>query len=80
MIADHHWTEDELAEQGLNNGDLGDDDLDGADLEGADIVEWYEARPVTVSAAAAAGSVIAAFALGALTAVGILALTGRLDD
>lgn len=70
MTADHHWTEDDLAEHGL-----GDDDLDGAD-----IVEWYEARPVTVSAAAAAGSVMAAFALGALTAVGILALTGRLDD
>lgn len=70
MTADHHWTEDELAEHGLD-----DDDLDGAD-----IVEWYEARPVTVSAAAAAGSVVAAFALGALTAVGILALTGRLDD
>lgn len=50
------------------------------DLEEADIVEWYEARPVTVPAAVAAGSIVAAFALGVLTAVGALALTGRLDD
>lgn len=46
----------------------------------ADIVEWYEARPVTVPAAVAAGSIIGAFALGALTAVGVLFLTGRLED
>ena len=46
----------------------------------ADIVEWYEARPVTVPAAVAAGSIIAAFTLGALTAVGVLFLTGQLDD
>jgi hypothetical protein len=46
----------------------------------ADIVEWYEARPVTVSTAMATGSVIAAFALGVLTTVGVLALIGRLDD
>ncbi len=50
------------------------------DLEEADIVEWYEARPVTVPAAVAAGSIVAAFALGVLTAVGALALMGRLDD
>ncbi len=50
------------------------------DLHEADIVEWYEARPVTVSAAVAAGSIITAFALGALTAVGALFLVGRLDD
>ena len=46
----------------------------------ADIVEWYEARPVTVPTAVAAGAVVTAFALGALTAVGVLFLTGRLDD
>lgn len=50
------------------------------DLQEADIVEWYEARPVTVPAAVAAGSIIAAFTLGALTAVGALFLIGRLDD
>jgi hypothetical protein len=35
---------------------------------------------VTVPAAVAAGSILGAFALGALTAVGILFLTGQLDD
>ena len=50
------------------------------DLHAADIVEWYEARPVTVPTAVAAGAVVTAFALGALTAVGVLFLTGRLDD
>ena len=46
----------------------------------ADIVEWYAARPVTVSTALATGSVIAAFTLGVLTAVGALALLGYMDD
>ncbi len=46
----------------------------------ADIVEWYEARPITLSTAAVAGAVVTAFALGALTAVGALFLVGRLDD
>ena len=50
------------------------------DLDDADIVEWYEARPVTVSTAVATGSVVAAFALGVLTAVGALALMGYMDD
>jgi hypothetical protein len=50
------------------------------DLDEADIVEWYEARPVTVSTAVATGSVVAAFALGVLTAVGALTLIGYLDD
>lgn len=50
------------------------------DLDEADIVEWYEARPVTVSTAVATGSVIAAFALGVLTAVGALALMGYMDE
>lgn len=56
------------------------DDEDDYDYDEADIVEWYEARPVTVSTAAAAGSIVVAFALGVLTAVGVLALTGRLND
>jgi len=49
------------------------------DLDDADIVEWYEARPMTVSSHVATGAVIAAFTLGVLTAVGALALMGRLD-
>ena len=58
------------------------DDLiyDDDDLDEADIVEWYEARPVTVSTAVATGSIVAAFAFGVLTAVGALALMGHLDD
>ena len=51
-----------------------------ADDGEADIVEWYEARPVTVSTAVATGSIVAAFALGILTAVGALALLGYMDD
>lgn len=50
------------------------------DLHEADIVEWYEARPVTVSTAVATGAIVTAFTLGALTAVGVLFLTGRLED
>lgn len=50
------------------------------DLDEADIVEWYEARPVQVSTAVATGFIISAFTLGVLTAVGALALMGRLDD
>ena len=50
------------------------------DLDNADIVEWYQTRPVTVPTAVATGAIVAAFALGVLTAVGALALMGRLDD
>jgi len=50
------------------------------DLDDADIVEWYEGRPVTVSTAVATGSIVAAFAIGVLTAVGALALLGYMDD
>ena len=53
---------------------------DDDDLDEADIVEWYEAKPVTVSTAMATGSIVAAFALGVLTAVGALTLIGYLDD
>ena len=49
------------------------------DLDEADIVEWYEARPINVSTAVATGSIVAAFALGVLTAVGALTLIGYLD-
>ncbi|WP_428150659.1 hypothetical protein [Brevundimonas sp.] len=50
------------------------------DLDEADIVEWYESRPVTVSTAVATGSIVAAFAIGVLTAVGALALLGYMDE
>ncbi|OYX59142.1 MAG: hypothetical protein B7Y86_01615 [Brevundimonas subvibrioides] len=50
------------------------------DLDDADIVEWYEGRPVTVSTTVATGSIVAAFAIGVLTAVGALALLGYMDD
>lgn len=63
-------------EDAIYDADLYSDE----DLEEADIVEWYEARPVTVPAAVATGAIIGAFALGVLTAVGALALMGRLDD
>lgn len=56
----------------------GHDDLGAfGDYEEADIVEWYEARPVTVSTAAATGSILGAFALGAISAVVIMVLTRR---
>ncbi len=64
------------AEDVLYDADLYGDD----DLNEADIVEWYETRPVTVPAAVATGAIVAAFGLGVLTAVGALALMGRLDD
>lgn len=60
--------------------------LDDAYDEGIDhahageIVEWYAKRPVTVSTAAATGSIVAAFALGALTAVGTLFLLRQYDE
>lgn len=44
-----------------------------------DIVEWYEARPVTVSTAAATGSLFGAFALGVLATLAVVALV-RQDD
>ena len=64
------------AQDALYDADLYADE----DLDDADIVEWYEARPVTLPAAVATGAIIGAFVLGALTAVGTLALMGRLDD
>ena len=53
---------------------------DATEDNDAEIVEWYAARPVTVSTAAATGSIVAAFSLGVLTAVGALALLGYMDD
>lgn len=53
---------------------------DASDDADGEIVEWYAARPVTVSTAVATGSIVAAFTLGVLTAVGALALLGYMDD
>ena len=64
------------AEDAIYDADLYGED----DLNEADIVEWYEARPVTVPTAVATGAIVAAFAFGVLSAVGALALMGRLDD
>lgn len=50
------------------------------DYDEADIVEWYEARPVTVSTAAATGSILGAFTLGVLATLAVVALTRRYDD
>ena len=58
--------------------DAYDEGLDHA--HAGEIVEWYAKRPVTVSTAAATGSILGAFALGALTAVAVLALARRYDD
>jgi hypothetical protein len=58
----------------------GHDDLGVyGDFDEAEIVEWYEARPLTVSTAAATGSVIGAFALGVLTTLAIAAIVRRHD-
>lgn len=54
--------------------------IEDEDLDQPDIVEWYEARPVTVSTAAAAGAVLSAFALGVVSALAAVALTQRLRD
>lgn len=50
------------------------------EFDDPEIVHWYESRPLTVGAAQASAAVAAAFALGALTAVGVLALLGRIRD
>ena len=64
------------AEDAIYDADLYHD----GDLDEADIVEWYETRPITVSTPVAVGSIIGAFTLGVVTAVGALVLMGRLDD
>ena len=53
------------AEDAILDADLYSDE----DLEEADIVEWYEARPVTLPAAESTGAIVGACALGVLTAV-----------
>lgn len=57
-----------------------DDYEDATEDNDTEIVEWYAARPVTVSTAVATGSIVTAFAVGVLTAVGALALLGYMDD
>ncbi len=54
------------------------DEEDGEDL-GVEIVEWYDARPMTVSTARAAGAVVCAFALGVAVGVAAVVLADRLD-
>ena len=51
----------------------------GGDVDTMEEVR-YEGRPVTVSTAVATGSIVAAFAIGVLTAVGALALLGYMDE
>ncbi|WP_296815210.1 hypothetical protein [Brevundimonas sp.] len=53
--------------------------LDDSD-DDMEIVHWYEPEPMSLSLAQASGAVVTAFALGVLTAVGVLALTGRIRD
>ena len=65
-----------MSDHALHDADAYMDD----DRDEAEIVEWYAKRPVTVSTAVATGSIVGAFALGVLTAVGALALLGYLDE
>ncbi|MES2035639.1 MAG: hypothetical protein V4466_15840 [Pseudomonadota bacterium] len=44
------------------------------------IVQWYDGRKPVLSAPVATVSILTAFTLGALAAVGALALVGRLRD
>ena len=50
------------------------------DPDGEDPVERPPARALSIRADVAGGSLIAAFALGVLTTVAVLALRDRLDD
>lgn len=43
-----------------------------------ELVQWMQPRPLTVGARGLTGAVVAAFALGAVTAVGVMALTHAL--
>lgn len=58
--------------------DAYDEGLDHA--HAGEIVQWYAKRPVTVSTAAATGSLVSAFALGVLTTVGALAIMRLWDE
>ena len=44
------------------------------------IVQWFDRRRPVLSAPVATGAILTAFTLGALAAVGALALVGRLRD
>lgn len=48
--------------------------------EAAEIVDWQERPPIQLSPVQATGATLAAFGLGILTAVGVLALLGRIRD
>ena len=50
------------------------------ELEGEDRVDHAVARALSIRAEVAGGSLLAAFALGILTTVAVLALRDRLDD
>ena len=50
------------------------------DEEPGELVHWYDGRPLQAPIGVVTGSVIAAFALGALAVVAALALVGRLRD
>ena len=53
---------DDAYDMGIGNANAGE------------IVQYYAKRPVTVSTGTATGSIVGAFALGALSVVGIVAL------
>jgi hypothetical protein len=55
------------------------DDFD-EDEPDKDIVHWMDARPLGVSTVGMSTVIAGAFAVGALTAVGLLFLSGRLRD
>ena len=50
------------------------------ELEGEDSVDHAVARALSIRAEVAGGSLLAAFALGVLTTVVVIALRDRLDD
>ena len=59
---------DDAYDEGLHEANAGE------------LVQYYAKRPVTVSTGAATGTVVAAFTLGALTAVGALTVLRYLDE
>jgi hypothetical protein len=58
---------------------MADDDI-LVEEDAGELVQWYDGRPLAVPVGVVTGSVIAAFAIGALVTVGVLALAGRLRD
>lgn len=55
-------------------------DMGLEDAKAGELVQYYAKRPVTVSTGAATSSLVAAFTLGALTAVGAITVLRYLDD